>query len=229
MTTNLRILLVGGSGMIGQAVLRECLLDSEVAGVVALVRTPLPVKHPKLSELVHANMRDFSAIAGELADFSACFFCLGASAAGLDEVEYARINYDIPVALAGALLEQGGETVFVYVSGAGTDSSERGLIMWARVKGRTENRLLNMPFRATYMFRPGVIIPRNGERSKTRWYRWFYSLTKPLHCIVLGIFSRHVLGSDELGRAMLNAAKQGLGPKILEVHDIRTLATGAVH
>jgi hypothetical protein len=154
---------------------------------------------------------------------------LGASAAGLDEVGYARINYDIPIALAGALLGHGGETAFIYVSGAGTDSSERGRIMWARVKGRTENRLLSMPFRAAYMFRPGVIIPRNGERSKTRWYRWFYSFTKPLHRLLLGIFSNHVLGSDELAHAMLNAAKHGLGPRILEVHDIRTLATGVFH
>jgi uncharacterized protein YbjT (DUF2867 family) len=229
MKRNLRILLVGGSGMVGQSVLRECLLDGEVAGVVALVRTPLPVKHPKLSELVHADMRDFSAIAGQLGGFDACFFCLGATAAGLDEAGYARINYDIPIALAGALLEHRGETVFVYVSGAGTDRSERGRIMWARVKGRTENRLLSMPFRAAYMFRPGVIIPLHGERSKTRWYRWFYSLTKPLHRPLLGIFSKHVLGSDELGRAMLNAAKNGLGPRILEVQDIRTLATGVIH
>jgi hypothetical protein len=169
-------------------------------------------------------MRDFSAVAGQLAGFDACFFCLGASAAGLDEAGYARVNYDIPAALATALLEQGKETVFVYVSGAGTDSSEHGRIMWARVKGRTENRLLNMPFRAAYMFRPGVIIPRNGEQSKTRWYRWFYSLTRPLHRLLLKLMSGHVLGSDELGRAMLNAAKHGLGPKILEVPDIRALA-----
>ena len=228
MTANLRILLVGGSGMVGQAVLRECLYDGAVAEVVALVRSPLPARHPKLRKIVHAEMRDFSTIAGELAGFNACFFCLGASAAGLDEVKYARINYDIPIALAGVLSEHGGETVFVYVSGAGTDSSERGRIMWARVKGRTENRLLNMPFRAAYMFRPGVIIPRNGERSKTRWYRWFYSFTKPLHRLLLGIFSKHVLGSDELGRAMLTAAKHGLGPRILEFQDIRTLATGVV-
>jgi uncharacterized protein YbjT (DUF2867 family) len=228
MTTNLKILLVGSSGMVGQAVLRECLCDGAVAEVVALVRTPLAVRHPKLREITHAEMRDFSAIAGDLAGFDACFFCLGASAAGLDEGGYARINYDIPIALAGALLEHGGETVFVYISGAGTDSSQRGRIMWARVKGRTENRLLSMPFRAAYMFRPGVIIPLNGERSKTRWYRWFYSATKPLHRLFLRIFSKHVLGSDELGRAMLNAAKHGLGPRILEVNDIRTLATGVV-
>ena len=210
--------------MVGQAVLRECLLDSEAAEVVALVRSPMPVKHPKLREIVHADMRDFSAIAGELAGIDACFFCLGVSAAGLNEAGYARINYDIPIALAGTLLEQGGEIVFVYVSGAGTDSSERGRIMWARGKGRTENRLLSLPFRAAYMFRPSVIIPRNGERSKTRWYRWFYSFTKPLHRLLLGIFPNHVLGSDELARAMLNAAKCGSGSRIIEIRDIRVLA-----
>jgi uncharacterized protein YbjT (DUF2867 family) len=224
MRTRLRILLVGGSGMVGQAVLRECLIDGEVGEVVALARSPLSVKNPKLREIVHADVRDFSAVAGQLTGFDACFFCLGTSAAGLGEAEYTRINHDIPVALAAALLGHSGEIVFVYVSGAGTDSTGRGRIMWARVKGRTENQLLGMPFRAAYMFRPGGIIPLNGERSKTRTYRWLYGLTKPLHRLLLRTMPNHVLGSDELGRAMLNAAKHGLGPRVLEVCDIRALA-----
>jgi uncharacterized protein YbjT (DUF2867 family) len=223
MAKGLRILIVGASGMVGQGVLRECLRDPGVARVCCLGRSPLPVQHAKLDQLTHPDLRDFSGLAGALAGFDACFFCLGASAAGLTEAAYARINFDIPRALAEVLVALHPGMVFVYVSGAGTDSSEKGRIMWARVKGRTENHLMRLPFKGAYMFRPAGIVPVHGERSRTAAYRWLYLLSAPLHGLLYRALPGSVTTTEELGRAMLAVARTGLGAHVLESRDIRAL------
>src|SRR5580698_3602450 len=165
----MNVLLFGATGMVGQGVLRECLLDSGVESVVSIgrsatgVHSASGVSNPKLREIVHADLADYSTIESQLTGFDACFFCLGISSTGLTEEQYSRITYDITLRAAETLARLNTGMTFVYVSGAGTDSSEHGRTMWARVKGRTENALLRMPFRAAYMFRPGVIQPRDRK------------------------------------------------------------------
>src|ERR1700722_14241154 len=181
----MKVLLFGATGMVGQGVMRECLLDPGVESVVSIVRGLTGQRHSKLRELPHNNFLDFSAIEDQLQGFDACFFCLGGSSAGMTEEEYERVTYGFTIA-AGRVLAPGIENkpnpnmTFIYVSGMGTDSSEHSGSMWARVKGKTENELLRLPFRAAYMFRPGVIVPLHGVKSKTKLYRVFYALLGPL-------------------------------------------------
>lgn len=208
--------------MIGQGVLRECLLDPEVVDVLSIVRSGTGQQHPKLHEIAHKDFLDFSAIESDLAGFDACFFCLGVSSAGMSEGNYRRVTYDITLAAASALVKLNPEMTFVYVSGAGADSSERGRSMWARVKGQTENALLRLPFRAAYMFRPGVIVPRHGIKSRTRLYRALYAVLGPI-LPLLQRFPNYVTTTEKLGQAMLRAAKRGAPQPVLESADINRL------
>ena len=169
----MNVLVFGATGMVGQGVLRECLVDPAVALVQTVGRTATGVTHPRLSEIVHADLMSYASIEPRLVGFDACFFCLGVSSAGMSEADYERVTYGITMAAATTLARLNKSMTFIYVSGAGTDSSERGRIMWARVKGRTENALLRLPFKAAYMFRPGVIQPLHGITSKTAAYRIF--------------------------------------------------------
>jgi uncharacterized protein YbjT (DUF2867 family) len=227
----MNVLLFGATGMVGQGVLRECLLDPGVASVVSIGRSPTGVTDPKLREIVHADLTSYAPIEPQLSGFDACFFCLGISSAGLNEEQYSRITYDITLRAAETLARLNPapfnpNLTFVYVSGQGTDSSERGSIMWARVKGRTENALLRLPFKAAFMFRPGVIVPRFGARSRTALYRIPYMLTRPLLPLLLRAFPNHVLTTDEIGQAMLLVARRGASKPILETADIRSLLNG---
>jgi uncharacterized protein YbjT (DUF2867 family) len=163
----MRVLVFGATGMIGQGVLRECLLAPDVESVAAIGRTATGIAHPKLRDIVHRDLVDYRAIESQLSGFDACFFCLGVTSAGMSEEDYTRIAYDITIAAAETLARLNPQMTFVYVSGVGTDSTERGRTMWARVKGRTENALLRLPFRGAYMFRPGFIEPRFGVKSRT--------------------------------------------------------------
>jgi hypothetical protein len=176
--------------------------------------------HPKLLELLHSNFLDFSAIENQLQGFDACFFCLGVSSAGMSEENYERVTYGFTIAAASALVKLNPKMTFIYVSGAGTDSTERGSSMWARVKGKTENELLRLPFRAAYMFRPGLIVPLHGIRSKTRVYRVFYILLAPLLPWLKGRFPKYVTTTEQIGLAMLKVAKQGWPKPVLETSDI---------
>ncbi len=223
----MRVLIFGATGMVGQGVLRECLMDARVESVVTIGRAPTGVAHPKLRELVRANPANYSDIEGELSGFDACFFCLGVSAAGMDEAEYERVTYGITLAAAEVLSRLNPQMTFVYVSGAGTDSTEKGRVMWARVKGRTENALLRLRFRAVYLFRPGFIEPAHGERSKTAAYRIFYSVAKPVLPLARRLFPRHILTTEQIGRAMLRAAREGAPKPVLEAPDIYELARTA--
>jgi uncharacterized protein YbjT (DUF2867 family) len=219
----MNILLFGATGMVGQGVLRECLLDPKVESVVAIGRSPTGRLHSKLREILHADFTDYSSIESQLRGFHACFFCLGVTSAGLTEEQYTRITYDIALRSAETLARLNPHMTFIYVSGLGTDSSGTGGRMWARVKGRTENALLRLPFKATYMFRPGVIEPRFGARSRTGWYRAAYASARPLFPILRTLFPNHILATDEIGRAMLIVARDGALKRVLEVRDIRTL------
>jgi uncharacterized protein YbjT (DUF2867 family) len=220
----MRILLFGATGMVGQGVLRECLLDPNVGAVVTVGRTATGAQNPKLQEIVRQDLWNYADISPELSCFQACFFCLGVTSAGMTERDYERVTYGITLAAAETLCRLNPQMVFVYISGVGTDSSERGRSMWARVKGRTENALLRLPFAAAYMFRPGIIVPLYGARSKTAIYRVFYTLTKPLLPLLRAAFPNHVLTTEQIGRAMLAVARQGFPKRVLESKDIRAAA-----
>jgi uncharacterized protein YbjT (DUF2867 family) len=217
----MRVILFGASGMVGQGVLRECVLDSEVLSVVR--RETVGPKSEKVRELVTNYFYDFTALKTELAGYDACFFCLGVSSLGMKEAEYRRVTYDIAMAAARTLLvanptTPAGGMTFVYVSGAGTDA--QGRQMWARVKGETENALLAMPFRAAYMFRPGGIVPMHGVRSKTAAYRILYWALTPVLGLLQRMFPQQVTTTEQVGRAMLGVAKQGYPKRVLEAVDI---------
>jgi len=218
-----KVILLGATGMVGQGVLRECLLDSEVETVLAIGRNATAQQHEKLHEIVHNDLSDLSAIEGRLSGYDACFFCLGVSAVGMNEEAYRRVTYDLTISAARTLAKLNPTMTFIYVSGAGTDSTERGRMMWARVKGKTENALLQMPFKAVYMFRPGYIQPLHGIRTKTRWYRAIYAVIGPLYPVWKLFFPMYVTTTECVGRAMLNVAKRGSPKSVLENQDIRSV------
>ena len=209
--------------MVGQGVLRECVLGADVQSVLSIVRKATGTQDPKVRELVQGDFFDFSGMEGQLTGLDACFFCLGVSSAGMTEQDYRRVTYDITLGAAEVLARLNPKMTFIYVSGMGTDSSEHGRTMWARVKGETENALLRLPFQA-YMFRPGVIVPRHGIRSKTRLYRILYQALGPLLPLLRALFPKSVITTEELGRAMLNIAKEGAAKRVLESSDIRAAA-----
>lgn len=209
--------------MIGGGVLIECLEEPQVRSVLAIGRRSCRVAHPKLREMIRSDVADFGEARGELAGYDACFYCLGVSAVGMGEAAYRRITYDLTIAVAEALAEVSSTLTFCYVSGQGTDSSGRGRFMWARVKGETENRLLNMPLR-TYMFRPGFIQPLKGVRSSTQWYQIFYNLAAPLFPALKRLFPRRVTTTENVGRAMIRVAADGSEKRVLETGDVNALA-----
>jgi len=217
------VLILGATGMVGQGVMRECLLDDGVARVVTLGRHATGNAHPKVREIVHADLFHLQSIEQELTGLDACFYCLGATAAGKSEAEYARINYDMTLAVAETLARVDPDMTFVYVSGMGTDSTERGRTMWARVKGRTENALLRLPFRAAYMLRPGIILPMHGIKSKTTLYRVGYTLMTPLYPVLRALFPRAITSTEHLGRVLLRLARSGYSKPVLESADIALL------
>jgi uncharacterized protein YbjT (DUF2867 family) len=215
-----KVILFGASGMIGQGVLRECLLAPDVESVLAVVRAPTGQRHDKLREIVHRDFTDFAAIEPELSGLDACFFCLGVSSAGMSESQYRRVTYDFTLAAARALAPKNPDLTFVYVSGQGTNTSGRA--MWARVKGETEDALLAMPFRA-YTLRPGFIQPLHGARSRTRVYRLVYLVAAPLMPLARRLFPSHVTTTEQIGRAMLRLARRGTPDRVLETPAINAL------
>ncbi len=220
----MKVILFGATGMVGSGVLIECLADPRVTSVVSVVRRTGGTAHPKLVEVVHRDFFDFAPLRGAFEGADACFFCLGVTSFRLGEDEYRRLTYDLTLAAARAVLEAAPRTVFCYVSGEGTDSTGRGRVMWARVKGQTEQALLAMPFRAAYMFRPGYIQPLAGVRSKTALYRAAYTLLRPLYPLLQRFAPTHVTTSVNVGRAMLAVATHGYPRPVLENEDINRAA-----
>jgi uncharacterized protein YbjT (DUF2867 family) len=220
------VLVFGATGMVGQGVLRECLAAADVEKVLTVGRTPTGQQHPKLRELVHADMYDYANVENELSDFDACFFCIGVTSSGMSEKKYTHLTYDMTLAAATTLARLNPQMVFVYVSGAGADTSETSKVMWARVRGKTENALLKLPFRGVYIFRPGMIQPV-GVKSKTTAYRWFYSLARPLLPALRAMLPDQVLSTPQIGQAMLAAVRNGAQKRVLESPDINALSKRA--
>jgi len=221
-----KVILFGATGMVGQGVLRECLLDPDVGIVLAIGRSKTGQRHEKLREIVLADLADLSGIESELSGYDAFFFCLGVSSVGMDEKTYYRLTYELTTSIAATLAKLNPGMTFVYVSGTGTDSSEHGRAMWARVKGKTENALLKMPFKAAFMFRPGYIQPLHGIRTKTRWYGAMYAVMAPLYPLWKLLFPKYVTTTECVGRAMLKVAKQGTAKHVLESSEINRICEG---
>jgi len=222
----MKVIIFGATGMVGQGVLRECLLDSAIEHILSIVRSPSRQQHPKLQELIHQDFFNYSNIEGDLTGYDACFFCLGVSSIGMKEEAYQHITYDLTLAAASTLSSHNPHMIFIYVSGTGTDSSERGPIMWARVKGKTENALFKLPFKAAYMFRPGFIQPMHGIKSKIQLYRIMYSFIAPLYPLLKALAPKFVTTTEQVGQAMIKVAKQGADKKFLENQDINRLSIG---
>ena len=220
------ILIFGATGMVGQGVLREALLDSGVTGVVTVGRRAAGVQDPKLRELVQADLFHLEPLEAELAGFDGCFYCLGVTSVGMSEADYTRITYDLTVAVAQRLARLNPQMTFIFVSGAGADSSEQGRLMWARVKGRAENGVARLPFKAAYTFRPGVIQPLHGITSRTGWYRALYVVMGPVLTAMRWIAPSFVLTTDQIGRAMLEVVRHGAQRRVLEAADISRVARG---
>ena len=219
----MKVILFGVTGMVGQGVLRECLLDGGVESVLAVGRSPAGQRHPKLREILHADFTEYSAIESQLAGYDACFFCLGVSSVGMGEQRYRHLTYDITLAAATILARLNPQMVFVYVSGQGTDSTEQGRLMWARLKGKTENDLRKLPLKAAYMFRPAAIQPLHGIRSKTTWIQAIYVVTAPLLSLLYRVAPKYVTTTEQIGRAMIKVARDGYPRPVLENEDINRL------
>jgi uncharacterized protein YbjT (DUF2867 family) len=221
----MKVLIFGATGMVGQGVLRECLLARDVEVVATVGRSATGKQDAKLREIVCADLSDLHEIEGELKSFDACFFSLGVSSSGMRAADYERITYGLTLAAAETLSRLNPGMTFIYVSGAGTDSSERGRVMWARIKGKTENALLRLPLNA-FMFRPGIIEPLDGIQSKTPAYRIMYKIGGPLLPLLRWAMPSLVLSTRDIGQAMLAVARRGYEKRILETKDIRAVALG---
>jgi uncharacterized protein YbjT (DUF2867 family) len=216
----MKVILFGATGMVGQGCLRECLLDPEVETVLAVGRSPTGVQNAKLREILHDNFLDFSAIESQIAGYDACFFCLGVSSVGMSEQRYRHLTYDLTLAAATTLAKLNPGMVFVYVTGQGTDSTEQGRLMWARIKGKTENDLLKLPFKAAYMFRPAGIQPLHGVKSKTAWVQAIYVVASPLLTWLNRAAPKYMTTTEQVGRAMIKVARDGYPKPVLESEDI---------
>lgn len=223
----MNLLIFGATGMVGQSVLRECLLAADVTRVVTVGRSAPEDTHPRLTNLVTPDLTDLRSIEPRLAPFDACFFCLGVSSVGMNEADYTRVTHDLTLSVARTLVSANPAMTFVYVTGAGTDSTGKGRSMWARVKGRTENELIALPFKGAYMFRPGVIEPLHAVRSKTVLYRLAYVAATPLFSLMRAVRPSLLVTSVEVGRAMLAVARGGYPRAVMEVADIQAAARRA--
>lgn len=219
----MKVILFGATGMVGQGVLRECLLDASVESVLVVGRSATGQHHAKLHEIRHDDFMDFSAIESELRGYDACFFCLGVSSVGMEAERYRHLTYDVTMAAANSLVTLNPGMVFTYVTGRSTDSTEQGPVRWARVKGKTENDLLKLPFKAAYMFRPAGIQPLHGVRSKVSWIQAIYVITAPLLSYLARTAPKYMTTSEQLGRAMIKVACDGYPKSVLESEDINSL------
>jgi uncharacterized protein YbjT (DUF2867 family) len=220
----MNVILYGSTGMLGWGALTECLADPRVTRVLTVARRPTGVQHEKLEELIVTDFFDYEPVASRLAGYDACLFCHGVSSAGMSEAAYRHVTYDLTLAAARVLVSLNPAMAFCFVSGTGTDDTERGRLMWARVKGATENALKRLPFRAVYLFRPGYIQPVKGARSRTRLYRAFYTLLAPLYPLLNRVFPGRLTTTEAVGRALIEAALRGAPHQVLDNRAINALA-----
>lgn len=220
----MKVILFGATGMIGSGVLLECLDDARVTFVVSVTRRATPGGHPKLTEIVHSDFTDFSGLSATFRDADACFFCLGISSVGLSEAGYHAVTYEVAMAAARVMAQVRPGMTFCFVSGAGADSSEHGRVMWARVKGKTENAVLALPFRRAFIFRPGFIQPMKGVRSRTRMYQLFYSVMSPVTPLLRRMLPGLISTTVNIGQAMIALAANGHEKRILDSRDINRIA-----
>lgn len=223
----MKVIVFGATGMVGQGVLRECLLDTGVERVLAVGRRPTGRTEPKLEELVVTDMQDFAPVADELAGYDACFFCLGVTSVGMTEADYRKVTRDIPAAAARVLVEKNPNMTFILVTGRGTDGSGTSSTMWARVKGEAENAIFALPFHGKYAFRPGAIQPLHGITSRTKSYRVLLALFGWLFPVIRALAPSSVTTTERMGRAMLHVARRGYPERVLEANDINVAAGAA--
>lgn len=221
---NLKVIITGATGMVGKGVLLECLDHPEIAEVLVIGRTSLDMEHSKLNELIQTDFSDYSAVENQLLGFDACYLCMGVSAAGLDEEKYRELTYDYTMTLAKTLLKLNPEITCTYVSGEGTNSTGDSKMMWARVKGKTENDLLSLGFKQAFMFRPGTIIPLRGIKSKTKAYQFAYDYFLWLIKLIKLVAPNAIVNTTQVGLAMINATIKGSDEKIIRPKDIIKLS-----
>ncbi len=216
----IKTIITGSTGMVGEGVLHTALADPRVEKVLVINRKPCGVQHNKLTEIIHTDFHDFSIIESRLSGYNACYFCLGVSSLGKNEEQYRHLTYELTIHVATTLSKLNPDMTFCYVSGAGTDGTEKGRSMWARVKGKTENDLTKLPFKAVFNFRPGYIQPIPGLKNTNKMYKyldWLYPFWK-------AVFPKYVVKLEEVGRAMLNVTEKGYDKKVLECGDIVNVA-----
>ncbi len=220
----LKVVITGATGMVGKGVLFECLESEAIDSVLLINRRSIDMRHDKLKEIVHQDFYDLSSIEDQLKGFDACFFCLGVSAYRLSEEQYTKITYDLTLHFANTLLKLNPELTFCYVSGQGTDSTEKSRMMWANVKGKTENAIIALPFKKVYMFRPGFIQPMRGIKSSTKMYNTLYTIIKPFMPLLKLLFPKSITNTDRVGKAMINSVIVGYDKIHLDNKDINQLA-----
>lgn len=217
----MNVIITGSTGMVGKGVLLECIDDATVENILLINRSPITISHPKIKEIIHQDFTNFSSIENEFVGYDACFHCMGVSSAGISDETYYKLTYTISEALVNAVYKANPNMLFTYVSGAGTDSSEQGNSNWARVKGKTENLILNKGFKNAYAFRPAAILPERGVKSKTKWYNFLYLVTKPVFPLLYRMKS--VTSTSKIGRAMLNLYNKPQSLKHLEAAAINKI------
>ena len=221
----IRAIITGSTGMVGKGVLLECLDSPIVESVLVINRKTIGIKHEKLTEIIHTDFYDLSPVEAQLKGYNACYFCLGVSSFRMSEADYTKVTHDLTLHFAETVLRMNRGMTFTYVSGVGTDSSEKSKTMWARVKGRTENDLLKMPFKAAFMFRPGFIQPMKGIKSATKLYNAIYVVFKPLYSVLKAVVPNGITSTVQMGQAMINVITDGFQSKILHSRQINELAS----
>ena len=221
----MNVVIFGATGMVGAGVLLECFADPRVTSILVVTRSPTGRTHSKLREVLHADFFNYDTLRDDFAACDACFFCLGVTSIGMNEAQYTRVTYELTLAAARTMVQANPQMTFCFVSGVGTDSTERGRTMWARVKGKTENALLALGFKAAYMFRPGYIQPIGDVQSKTGWVQTAYDIARPLYPLMNRLLPNNSTTTSNLGRAMIQVAARGYSKQVLYSSDFNTLAT----